>query len=223
MKKGFKTILLDCDGVVLDSNKIKTEAFKKTLENEPNELVEEFINYHTAHQGIDRFRKIHYYLKEIKKLKNNYDQMYNDYIKIYSNLCQANLLKANLVPGVLNFLKSLKKIKFINVFIISGSDQEELRYIFNEKKISSYFHGIYGSPLSKKEIIQKLIDDKKIITPTIFFGDAKSDMEAAETYNFKFVYISGFSDWIDGEKICKQKKINVLENFNLAHEIIDHF
>ena len=29
--KDFSTIIFDCDGVILDSNQVKTEAFKKTL------------------------------------------------------------------------------------------------------------------------------------------------------------------------------------------------
>ena len=67
MKKYYQTILLDCDGVLLDSNEIKTKVFKKTLQNEPEKLVNQFIEYHKANQGIDRYKKFQYFFSEIKK------------------------------------------------------------------------------------------------------------------------------------------------------------
>ena len=45
MKK-YKSLIFDCDGVILNSNKIKTEAFRKILQKYNQNAVDEFINYH---------------------------------------------------------------------------------------------------------------------------------------------------------------------------------
>ena len=61
-------LFFDCDGVILDSNSIKTKAFRETLNNEKEELVDLFIDYHQKNQGIDRFKKLDFFFNEIKKL-----------------------------------------------------------------------------------------------------------------------------------------------------------
>ena len=220
MKKIYKTILLDCDGVVLDSNDIKTNAFKKTLENEPKKLVNKFIENHKENQGIDRYKKFEYFFLEIKKSDMNYEKKYFDYLKKYSSLCKTSLLNAKPVPGILNFLEYTKGLTNIKKFIVSGSDHDELNYIFNKKKLSNYFDGIYGSPKSKKNIIKNLIEENKISKPAVFFGDAKSDMMAALDYNIDFIYIYGFSNWLEGKKICNLKKIITLKDFESVTEVI---
>jgi len=35
----YKNIIFDCDGVILDSNKIKTDAFIKLFENYPKSKI----------------------------------------------------------------------------------------------------------------------------------------------------------------------------------------
>ena len=35
----YKSIIFDCDGVILQSNKLKTEAFKESLKGEKHYLV----------------------------------------------------------------------------------------------------------------------------------------------------------------------------------------
>ena len=61
----YKTFIFDCDGVILNSNDIKTKSFKNTLGEFNKFAVEEFISYHKNNGGISRYEKIKYFLKEI--------------------------------------------------------------------------------------------------------------------------------------------------------------
>ena len=61
----YKTIIFDCDGVILNSNRIKTQAFKETLSNYKKELVDEFISYHELNGGISRYEKIRFFVENI--------------------------------------------------------------------------------------------------------------------------------------------------------------
>ncbi len=222
MIKNYRTILLDCDGVILDSNNIKTEAFKETLKKEPKILINQFIEYHKQNQGIDRYRKIEYFFSKIKKVKTNYEEQYLSYLEKYASICRDALLNANYLPGIINFLENIRALPNIQIFIISGSEHEELNYIFKKRNIFNYFDGIYGSPKSKKKIIQNLIEEKKFNYPAIYFGDAKSDMIAALKFKIDFVYVYGYSDWLEGKKICSQKKIKILKDFNTVKSILDY-
>ena len=59
----------------------------------------------------------------------------------------------------------LDSIKFIennyenyNFYIVSGSDQEELRFLCKELNIEKYFKSIYGSPTKKNILVKNVIN-----------------------------------------------------------------
>ena len=64
MKK-YKSLIFDCDGVILNSNEIKTEAFRKTLQKYNLDAVDEFIKYHKENGGLSRYIKLENFLKNI--------------------------------------------------------------------------------------------------------------------------------------------------------------
>ena len=67
--KNYYSYIFDCDGVILDSNKLKTEAFREILIDERYEDIELFIEYHQLNQGINRYEKLNIFLNKSKKLR----------------------------------------------------------------------------------------------------------------------------------------------------------
>ena len=63
----FDYAIFDCDGVILDSNAIKTQAFREALPGEPEDLVEQLVSFHKATGGVSRYVKLEYFFKELKK------------------------------------------------------------------------------------------------------------------------------------------------------------
>ena len=61
----YKSIIFDCDGVILNSNEIKTNAFKKVLKQFNNQAIDEFIQYHKDNGGISRYIKFENLLNNI--------------------------------------------------------------------------------------------------------------------------------------------------------------
>ncbi|MDZ4213044.1 MAG: HAD family hydrolase, partial [Methylotenera sp.] len=63
----YKTIVFDCDGVVLDSNLVKTEAYFRTAKNlgATDSQAQALVDYHIRLGGISRYHKFDYYLREI--------------------------------------------------------------------------------------------------------------------------------------------------------------
>ena len=47
----YQIAVFDCDGVILDSNQIKSEAFAYALPDDPPELVKNFVQYHKENWG----------------------------------------------------------------------------------------------------------------------------------------------------------------------------
>jgi len=49
-EKKYSAVVFDCDGVIFDSNGLKTQAFRKVLSSYPNDVVDLFniISYMVA-------------------------------------------------------------------------------------------------------------------------------------------------------------------------------
>ena len=58
----YNSIIFDCDGVILNSNQIKTNAFRKVLKQFNNKAIDEFIQYHKDNGGISRYLTRNHYL-----------------------------------------------------------------------------------------------------------------------------------------------------------------
>ena len=61
----YNSLIFDCDGVILNSNKIKTNAFRKVLKQYHQKAVDEFIKYHLSNGGISRYEKFKFFINTI--------------------------------------------------------------------------------------------------------------------------------------------------------------
>jgi phosphoglycolate phosphatase-like HAD superfamily hydrolase len=187
----YENYIFDCDGVILKSNSIKTNAFKHALNEFNKNKVDMLINYHKKNGGISRQKKIEYFFNNIEKktINPNLDK----YINRFGKYSRSQLMKSVLIGGVLNFIKHIHK-NDKRLFIVSGSLETELKYILKYKNISKYFTGIFGSPKDKYEILKNLsviIESKK----SVFFGDSEIDYFVSKSNNIDFVYVSEDSEW----------------------------
>jgi phosphoglycolate phosphatase-like HAD superfamily hydrolase len=208
----YKVAIFDCDGVILDSNKIKSEAFALALLDEEPALVKEFVEYHQKHGGISRYIKFEHFFKNIKK-QSNYAQALANALTRYATLSKEGLLECSEISGVRNVLEYFNVLK-IPCYVASGGDQQEVREVFQRRNLAVYFNGIFGSPLSKIDNLSLLKREGKLPLPGVFFGDARSDMQAAQEYDLNFVYISGVSEWTGGIQCSKEQGVNVFSDFN---------
>ncbi|HVI03804.1 MAG TPA: hypothetical protein VM869_34160, partial [Enhygromyxa sp.] len=58
--------ILDCDGVILDSNPVKIAAFRAALAHEDPALVEAFIDEHRRTGGVSRYAKLARFYRELR-------------------------------------------------------------------------------------------------------------------------------------------------------------
>ena len=207
--KKYNTIIFDCDGVILNSNFQKIEAYRNTAISYGASKIqaEDLVSYHVSLTGISRNVKFKYFLKEImgehvtdssmKKLVDNL------------NIEVITLLKDCEVASGIEKLKShTKKSTWM---VASGGDQEELRFLFKEKGIASFFEGgIYGSPSSKHQIVEEKMKDKNFL-PTLFLGDSLYDIQTAQKYKLDFIFIYGWTDLKDWKKICNENGLPYVE------------
>tara|TARA_B100001093_G_C26714398_1_gene964979 strand:+ start:510 stop:1154 length:645 start_codon:yes stop_codon:yes gene_type:complete len=200
----YKTFLFDCDGVILDSNSIKSQAFYKSVKIYGKDLAIKFKKYHIKNGGVSRFEKFNHFINVILNSNQNKPKI-NELLNNYSDIIYDELIKCKITPD-------LKKIKNITKnkkwAMVSGSKESELRKILKKRKIDSFFDsGIFGSPKNKFEIFEREIKNKNIKFPAVFFGDTKYDYEVAKSFNIDFVFVSAWTEFTSHQTFFTNKGI----------------
>ena len=215
--QSYKSILFDCDGVILNSNHIKTKAFEEIARPYGSEICKNLVNYHIKNGGISRHQKLSYFVNEILKdfpAKSRPSISY--LIDQYSERVKSSLLKCEHVCC----LDALRKISPNSPwFIVSGGDQLELHYVFKQLELEQYFNGgIWGSPASKEEIFSDLVNNNAIKYPALYLGDSKYDYVASQKFGLDFIFVEKWSD-LTAKEIQYFKSINNIKSISTVKEL----
>jgi len=193
----IETIVFDCDGVILDSNRIKTEAFYKIGKQFSEEAGIRLANYHISNGGESRYKKFNYLIENILKKDPSIKEV-ERLSKIFAKITVHNVLNCSIAERIYELRKKTINKKWL---VVSGSDQEELREIFLKRGLDSLFDGgIFGSPNTKDTILKREIDSGNICKSSLFIGDSITDFKAAKNANMEFIFLSkwsGISNWKD--------------------------
>jgi phosphoglycolate phosphatase-like HAD superfamily hydrolase len=205
----YKTLVFDCDGVVLNSNKIKTRAFYDVASIYGHKVAKEFKDYHCENGGISRYAKFEYLITDILNAKLE-QQLLQSLLDDFAHKVKQALITCEVAKG----LETLRqKTKLANWLIVSGGDQSELREVFADRRLDKYFDGgIFGSPDNKDAILKRELNSKNITKPAIFIGDSKYDYEVAQLSGLDFIFLTGWTDVEDFSSWCDEKSISTSLN-----------
>ena len=180
----IKAIIFDFDGVIVESSEIKTNAFRTIFSQFPD-VIPEILEYHIQNMGVSRYTKFRHIYTEI--LRQPYSDILGNKLGLaFSEIVFGEIVSAPLVSGIRDFLENnLSRYSF---FIASGTPEVELLEIAARKRISHLFQGIYGTPRTKVEIVQSIINKYNLLPrEVILVGDAETDRIAACEANVNFV------------------------------------
>lgn len=202
----YKSIVLDCDGVVLDSNIIKTEAYFSTAKKlgATDEQAQALVDYHVKLGGVSRYHKFDYYLREIvhQPVTENAIQALLDG---FARELEVSLMECNIAEGLHELREATSHA---NWMIVSGGDQQELRDLFARRNLAPLFDGgIYGSPDSKDLVLAREKASGNLQYPALFIGDSKYDYEAATRAGLDFVFLSCWTEVHEWQKYCADNNI----------------
>ena len=211
--KSYKNLIFDCDGIILNSNKIKTEAFKEVVYHYGNEAAEELVKFHVMNGGISRYEKFNYFFETIAS-NHNIDKNSINVEKLIENY-GSKVKKKLEVCEISKEIMQYRKFSDGVWYVVSGSDQNELIEIFKKKQLQNSFNGgIYGSPLSKDEIFKNIFKDKMDeISKSIYIGDSKYDYLSAKKIGVDFVFLSKWSEFKDIENYSNNHNILCFKEF----------
>jgi phosphoglycolate phosphatase-like HAD superfamily hydrolase len=168
----IRAILLDFDGVILESVSVKTEAFRELFSIFP-EYVDEIVQFHLDNGGMSRFEKFHYIYTHILQ-KDLPEKEFESLSRQFSVLVEDAVNRAPFVEGAPEFLETMHKK--CRLYIVSATPQEELVRIVKNRGIFHYFTGVFGAPAKKTDHIRAIMTQANICSgDMIFIGDAVND------------------------------------------------
>ena len=179
-------LVFDFDGVLANSVEVKTNAFAEIYKPFGSGIVAKVVNHHRMNGGMSRFDKFKFYHSTYLNL------LLSDYQLLmlseqFSSLVMSAVIASSEVLGANNFLENycLNNKKCI---INSATPQNEIYQIIDKRGMTQYFNDIYGSPTSKSNNLMLALRSNELsCKDAVFFGDSKSDLQAANELQIDFI------------------------------------
>lgn len=218
--------MFDCDGVVLNSNKVKVRAYFDVAKRMGGNDVQAqaFVDHHVSKGSFPRNGKIEYYLKQIVKQPVT-KELVQQYIATFEEILDKTLMECDIAEGLLALKAATSNARWM---LLSGGDQAELRRVFPRRKVgehnlaSLFEAGIFGGPDIKEDVLAREKMNANIQLPALFLGDSKYDHHAASSAGLDFVFLSNWTEVADWQAYCLQHNINAKANLQQILDELHH-
>jgi len=206
---GYRSWAFDCDGVLLDSNAVKTQAFRDVATPYGQAAADALVDYHVTHGGVSRFIKVDYFFNQILGRPPE-DGEVDQFLKGFAQSAMNRLLTCPEAPRIREVLAAVAATG--PVYIVSGGLQNELREIFTHRGLDHFFTAIFGSPDTKDEILGRERASGAMADPALFIGDARYDYEVAQRFGLDFAFASDWTEFSDWQTYFQDKSVTHLHS-----------
>lgn len=182
----YKVIFWDFDGVIMDSMPVRDRGFEIVLQQFPKEQVDALMVFHRDNGGLSRYVKFRYFYETILRQTITDDQVMV-LAQQFSKVMREQLVNPDLlIAETIAFIR--EHHKNVVMHVVSGSDEQELRYLCATLGLSQYFRSIHGSPTPKKQLVEQLLEQHQYNPAEIvFIGDSGNDYDAASAHHIDFI------------------------------------
>jgi len=197
-------ILLDFDGVIVDSNDFKTKCINQSARKFIDiEKAKEFTSFFISLNGYSRMSKIEKFFGK--------GQLSNNILTFYNYLVSINYNNCSLTYKAKEFLEYLNQNNFEPI-ILSGGNKSEIHNYLKVNLNQIKFKDILGDRKTKHAWINHLLTQVSDPKQILFIGDSMVDHKAANDTYVDFILMTKYSQDFDF-KITKKslKTIDTLE------------
>lgn len=182
----WQAIIFDFDGVVVESGKIKTQAFAELYRPFGEEIVAQVVQFHTQNGGMSRYRKFRHFQEHFLHQPPLTEAEENQLDIRFSELVVEAVIAAEPVPGAIELIR--QQSGRIPLFVASGTPEVELKAIVERRGLAPYFTDVRGAPALKKNIIAEILSAHSLKPESVLMiGDAMADLEGAQANNTAFL------------------------------------
>ena len=179
------TLILDFDGIIVESIPLKTVALRKIFSFAPPEHLDEIIAFHLENGGMsryDKFRHIYANILDEPLTPEQEERLADEYVGLIFDA----MLTVPYVHGAEDLLRDCSRM--LPLYIVSATPEAEMHEIARRRDLTKYFVRIYGSPKTKAECIREILDETGgSPAEALFVGDAPNDWQAACETGVRFV------------------------------------
>ena len=207
--------IFDCDGVILDSNNIKSEAFANALEQSQLPGADWLVEYNRVNGGMSRHEKFEHYIKKFNLNKEILDDLLVSFASYVTSRLDTCLVSS--------FFGSDRSVEIASAScVVSGGSEEEIIRTFKKRDLLRYFErGIYGNPISKRAHLHRLIKENLVSSASVYFGDSRLDYEICRDLGINFTFISEWSEFGDWQDFFADKGVPVYCSLSEALGLLD--
>jgi phosphoglycolate phosphatase-like HAD superfamily hydrolase len=180
----LRVLILDFDGVVIESNDVKTAAFRHVFSRFP-EHAEAMMAFHHSHVSLSRFAKFEHLLSLMGREDDT--ALMADIAAGFSKRILDGMMTVPLVPGTEDFLRKLTQR--LPVYLASVTPADELIEILAQRELKQWFRDVYGCPpWTKQDAIQDVLA-REAVAPTdaLLIGDSAGDQRIARATGVGFL------------------------------------
>ena len=178
--------VFDFDGTLVDSNKLKRDAFFDLALKLPNGLEAMQTIYENS--VGDRWEIWAAWCKELKLPS----QSYKKYVDSYSDLVDKRVTYASEKSGATRLLRTLQR-NGKQATLSSATPMDSLQKIVSERGWSCYFEGVFGTPQTKLETLSSyVIPFSRSVSEVIVIGDGELDFQSSSQVGCLFLPVGDF-------------------------------
>lgn len=104
----YATIIFDCDGVIMNSNSIKTEVFHDVALRFGKDAADLLVSFHLQHGGISRYHKFKYLIEDILRRSASEEEI-AQLASDFGRRVYQRLLRCEVSPSLAKMRKRMPK------------------------------------------------------------------------------------------------------------------
>lgn len=181
----IRAVILDFDGVIVDSVDIKSQAFVHLFRGYPEKIKQQIVKLHVTNSGLSRHEKFKIIYERILDRMMTEEEV-EELAAEFSRFCLRRITVAPYIKGAYEFI-STRHTEY-TLYLASSTPETELQAIVKRRGIRGYFKGVYGTPPTKVEACRRIIE-KEALSPNnaVLVGDSLTDLEASRQCGLHFI------------------------------------
>jgi beta-phosphoglucomutase-like phosphatase (HAD superfamily) len=185
MKLPCSAIVLDMNGVILQSNHIKHAAMLELFTQWP-QYVELIDRYNRGSGGISRRAKFRHIWESILRLR--YDGTVETALsERYEEALAHSLPEAPIVEGIDRLFADAN----VPIYVCSAAPEKEVRRELEYRHFLAQVAATYGDTTRKSDALRQVIVESRAKPhEVVFFGDSSADRAAAMEVGVRFIAVT---------------------------------
>ena len=180
-----KALLLDFDGVVLESAEVKTQAFAEVYAGAEPETIAAILAYQRHHGGVSRREKFRYFEREFFGREPAPERI-EALAERFAQIVYDRVIAAPFLDGTRHFLARARKAA--QLFVVSGTPEPELQAICEKRGLAPCFVEVIGAPTTKPEAFAGILARHSFDPAEVLaVGDAVTEQDAAIALGIPFL------------------------------------